>query len=123
MHNDDSGMRILRLAPEPGDKWTGIFTSGMYQWWAPGPSRCSSLDGNMRARISRGAETARTRTARAHPDERRVISQLAEGGRRRAPAGELPRAWKAADCGGGNNFPEECRYVLETLRDVYHHDA
>jgi hypothetical protein len=21
------------------------------------------------------------------------------------------------------NFPEECRYVLETLRDVYHHDA
>ena len=22
-----------------------------------------------------------------------------------------------------DNFPEECRYVLETLRDVYHHDA
>ena len=21
------------------------------------------------------------------------------------------------------NFPEECRYVLETLRGVYHHDA
>ena len=21
------------------------------------------------------------------------------------------------------NFPEECRYVLETLGDVYHHDA
>ena len=21
------------------------------------------------------------------------------------------------------NFPEECRYVLETLRDVYDHDA
>jgi len=21
-----------------------------------------------------------------------------------------------------DNFPEECRYVLETLRDVYHHD-
>jgi transposase len=21
------------------------------------------------------------------------------------------------------DFPEECRYVLETLRDVYHHDA
>src|SRR5580700_10676002 len=48
----------------------------------------------------RGAKTARTRTARAHPDERRVIPQLAEGGRRRAPAGELPRAWKAAGCRG-----------------------
>ena len=22
-----------------------------------------------------------------------------------------------------DHFPEECRYVLETLRDVYHHDA
>ena len=22
-----------------------------------------------------------------------------------------------------DNFPEECRYVLETLRDVYHHDG
>ena len=21
------------------------------------------------------------------------------------------------------NFPEECRYVLETLRSIYHHDA
>jgi len=23
----------------------------------------------------------------------------------------------------GDNFPEECRYVLETLRGVYHNDA
>ena len=28
MHNDDTGMRILRLAREPGDKRTGVFTSG-----------------------------------------------------------------------------------------------
>jgi transposase len=29
MHNDDTGMRILRLAREPGDKRSGTFTSGI----------------------------------------------------------------------------------------------
>ena len=29
MHNDDTGMRILRLAREPDDARTGIFTSGI----------------------------------------------------------------------------------------------
>ena len=29
MHNDSTGMRILRLAREPGDKRTGTFTSGI----------------------------------------------------------------------------------------------
>jgi transposase len=29
LHNDDTGMRILRLTREPGDKRTGIFTSGI----------------------------------------------------------------------------------------------
>jgi transposase len=29
MHNDDTGMRILRLSREPGDKRTGTFTSGI----------------------------------------------------------------------------------------------
>jgi hypothetical protein len=28
-HNDDTGMRILRLTREPGDKRTGTFTSGI----------------------------------------------------------------------------------------------
>jgi hypothetical protein len=29
MHSDDTGMRILRLTREPGDKRTGTFTSGI----------------------------------------------------------------------------------------------
>jgi transposase len=29
MHNDDTGMRILHPAREPGDKRTGTFTSGI----------------------------------------------------------------------------------------------
>ena len=33
LHNDDTGMRILRLAREPSDKRTGIFTSGIVSLW------------------------------------------------------------------------------------------
>src|SRR5580704_17616570 len=58
----------------------------------------------------RGAETARTRPASADPDERRVITQLAEGGRRRTLTGQLPRAWKEAGCGGGGSL--SCRMPL-----------
>jgi hypothetical protein len=29
MHKDDTGMRVLRLTREPGDKRTGVFTSGI----------------------------------------------------------------------------------------------
>ncbi len=29
LHNDDKGMRILRLTREPGDKRTVVFTSGI----------------------------------------------------------------------------------------------
>jgi transposase len=32
-HNDHTGMRILRLAREPSDKRTGIFTSGIVSLW------------------------------------------------------------------------------------------
>ena len=105
MHNDDTGMRILRLAREPGDKRTGTL------------HQRHRIDGGRLDRRAvlhrmetcgreprRGAEAASTRTAGADPDERCVITQLAEGGRRRAPAGELPRAWKAAGCGGGGQL-------------------
>src|ERR671932_807895 len=29
VHNDDTGMRILRLAREPSEKRTGVFTTGV----------------------------------------------------------------------------------------------
>ena len=29
LHNDDTGMRVLRLEREPGDERTGVFTSGI----------------------------------------------------------------------------------------------
>src|ERR1700685_4600567 len=137
MHNDDSGMRILRLTREPGDKRTGTFTSGIVSmvgawtiallftgWKHAGENLAEVLKHRARelpaaiqmsdalSRNSpkacgreprRGAEAASTRTAGADPDERRVITQLAEG-RRRTLAGKLPRTWKAAGGGGGGSF-------------------
>jgi transposase len=51
IHNDDTGVRILRLAREPDDKRTGTFTSGSYRSLARGESRCTSRDGSTQARI------------------------------------------------------------------------
>src|SRR5262249_3054188 len=33
LHNDDTGLRILKLAREPSDRRTGIFTSGIVSLW------------------------------------------------------------------------------------------
>jgi hypothetical protein len=51
MHNDDIAMRILRLAREPADPRTGIFTSGSSHWIRAGKSPSTSAAPNMRERI------------------------------------------------------------------------
>lgn len=122
MHNDDTSMRILRLARDPGDKRTGTFTSGivsiMGAWtialfftgWKhageniadvlkqrvrelpPPIQMCDALSRN----TPKGVETL-------------IANCLAHGRRQVVEVVE--------------NFPEECRYVLETLGVVYHYDA
>jgi transposase len=122
MHNDDTSMRILRLTREPGDKRTGTFTSGIISMV--------------------GAWTiALFFTGWKHAGE-----NIAEVLKQRAP--ELPAPIQMCDALSRNtpkgvetllanclahgrrqvvdvvdNFPEECRYVLETLGGVYHYDA
>jgi transposase len=122
MHNDDTGMRILQLAREPGDQRTGIFTSGIV-----------SMVGTWRIALFF--------TGPKHAGE-----NIAEVLKRRA--GELPVPIQMCDALSRNapksvetlmanclahgrrqfvelvdSFPEECRYVLEALRGVYHNDA
>lgn len=48
-------------------------------------------------------------------------TRIASG--RGEPAGQLPRAQTPAGRRGAENFPNECRYVLELLGPVYGHDA
>jgi len=125
MHNDDTGARILRLAREPSDERTGIFTSGIVsigQGWkialyfsgskhagenlaevlkqrppglAPLIQMCDALSRNT-PRLADGVELL---LAHCMSHGRRQFVEVAE------------------------NFPEECRYVLETLGGAWHHDT
>ena len=124
MHNDDTGMRILRLTREPGDKRTGTFTSGIVSmvgawtialfftgWKHAGENIAAVL--KQRARelpppIQMSDALSRN-TPKLEGVEPLQANCLAHGRRQVVEVAE--------------NFPEECRYVLETLRDVYHHDA
>ena len=124
MHNDDTGMRILRLAREPGDKRTGTFTSGIVSmvgawtialfftgWKHAGENLAEVLKQRARelpAPIQMCDALSRN-TPKVEGVETLLANCLAHGRR---------QVVEVAD-----NFPEECRYVLETLRDVYHHDA
>lgn len=122
MHNDDTGMRILQLAREPGDKRTGIFTSGIVSmvgvwkialyftgWKHAGENIAEVLKrraGELPAPIQMCDALSRNAPKSV---ETLVANCLAHGRRQVVEVVE--------------SFPEECRYVLETLRSVYHHDA
>ena len=124
MHNDDTGMRILRLAREPGDKRTGTFTSGIVSmvgvWiialYFTGPKHAGE---NL-------AEVLKQR-ARELPAPIQMCDALS----RNTPKLEGVKTLLANCLAHGRrqfvevveNFPEECRYVLETLREVYRYDA
>jgi transposase len=124
MHNDDTGMRILRLTREPGDKRTGTFTSGIVSMvgaW----SIALFFSGWKHA----GENLAEVLKQRAH--ELPAPIQMSDALSRNSPkvAGVEPLQANCLAHGRrqvvevADNFPEECRYMLETLRDVYHHDA
>jgi transposase len=125
LHNDDTSMRVLHLAREPADPHTGVFTSGVVS-------------------IAEGRRIALFFTGPQHAGE-----NLADVLKRRAP--KLPAPIQMCDALSRNtpklaegvelllanclahgrrqfvevvaNFPEPCRYVLESLGDVYRNDA
>jgi transposase len=124
MHNDDTGMRILHLAREPGDKRTGTFTSGIV-----------SIVGARRiALFFTGSKHAGENIAEVLKKRARELSppiQMCDALARNAPKLAGVEVLLANCLAHGRrqivevaeNFPEECRYVLEILRDVYHHDS
>ncbi len=125
VHNDDTSMRVLRLDRDPEDERTGVFTSGIVA-------------------TREGRKIALYFTGSRHAGE-----NLAEVFRKRSA--ELPRPIQMCDALSRNvpqlaagteillanclahgrrqfveiaeNFPAECRYVLEMLAQVYGHDA
>jgi transposase len=125
MHNDDTSMRVLRLAREPSDERTGVFTSGIVstgQDWKiamyfTGPKHAGE---NL-------AEVLKQRAQAASP-----LIQMCDALSRNVA--KLPAGVEIllANCLAHGrrqfvevaaNFPDECRYVLEMLGQVYGHDA
>jgi len=124
MHNDDTGMRILRLTREPGDKRTGTFTSGIVS--LVGAWTIALFFTGWKHAGENLAEVLKQR-ARGLP----APIQMSDALSRNSPKVEGVEPLQANCLAHGrrqvvevaDHFPEECRYVLETLRDVYHHDA
>jgi transposase len=125
LHNDDTSMRVLRLAREPSDDRTGVFTSGVVS-------------------TKQGQKIALYFTGRQHAGEnlRDVLEhRAAELGRPIQMCDALSRNTPKLSDGAeillvnclahgrrqfvevAANFPQACRYVLETLGDVYKYDA
>jgi transposase len=124
LHNDDTSMKVLslrRIIIEEAGERTGIFTSGVVS-------------------TTEGRKIALFFTGRQHAGE-----NLADVLKRRAA--ELPMPIQMSDALARNapkpikllvgyclahgrrqftqitpNFPEQCRYVLESLGEVYHND-
>jgi transposase len=125
LHNDDTSMRVLRMAREPSDDRTGVFTSGVVS-------------------TQQGQKIALYFTGRQHAGEnlRDVLQhRRAEFGRPIQMCDALSRNTPKLSDGAeillanclahgrrqfvevATNFPQPCRYVLETLGEVYKYDA
>jgi transposase len=125
LHNDDTGMKVLKMEREPGDKRTGIFTSGIVS-------------------TTQGWKIALYFTGRQHAGEN-MADVLKQRSVELGPAIQMCDAlsWNAPKLPDGvellvahclahgrrqivevaQNFPSECRHVLERLGEVYRNDA
>jgi transposase len=125
MHNDDTSMRVLQMEREPTDERTGVFTSGIVS-------------------IASGLKIALYITGRQHAGENLADVLKQRGAGRSAPiqmcdalSRNTPKLSPGVEILLANclahgrrqfvevaqNFPEECRHVLESLGSVYANDA
>jgi transposase len=125
LHNDDTSMRVLKLEREPGDQRTGVFTSGIV----------STAEGRQIALYFTGREHAGENLAEVL--KQRVVDlppaiQMCDALSRNVP--KLPAGVEVllANCLAHGrrqvvevaaHFPDECRYVLVMLGQVYGYDA
>jgi hypothetical protein len=125
VHNDDTSMKVLKLEREPGDQRTGVFTSGIVS-------------------TGQGQKIALYFTGRQHAGEN-IADALKQRSVELGPAIQMCDAlsWNAPKLPSGvellvahclahgrrqivevaQNFPSECRHVLERLGEVYRNDA
>jgi len=125
LYNDDTGMKVLTLEREPGDERTGVFTSGIV----------STAEGRKIALYFTGRQHAGENLADVLKQRARELSrpiQMSDALSWNAP--KLPEGIEllVAHCLAhgrrqivdvAQNFPHECRHVLEMLGHVYRNDA
>ncbi len=125
LHNDDTGMKVLKMNREPGDKRTGTFTSGIVS--TTGQRKIALYFTGRQHAGENLADVLRQRASELGPPiqmcdalswntsklsagvEVMIAHCLAHGRRQIVDVAE--------------NFPAECRYVLEQLGEVYRIDA
>jgi transposase len=124
VHNDDTGMRILKLVRNTDDGRTGTFTSGIVsiwrEWrialyftgWKHAGENLSDVLKRRAAELGAPIQMcdALSRNTPKLPGVEVLLANCLAHGRR-----------QVVDVAA--NFPEECRYVLETLGKVYRTDA
>jgi transposase len=124
VHNDDTSMRVLSLDRDAdiSPERTGVFTSGLV-WIVQGRRIALYFTGCKHAGENL-AEVLKERSAELPP-----IIQMCD-----ALSRNVPKLMETlvANCNAHgrrnfvkvtSNFPEPCRFVLETLREVYGYDA
>jgi transposase len=125
LHNDDTSMRVLRLAREPSDKRTGVFTSGIVAT-SEGRKIALYFTGSQHAGENLAA-VLRRRAAELSPP-----IQMCDALSRNVPKLASGVEILIANCLAHGrrqfvdivqNFPAECRYVLEMLGRVYGFEA
>jgi transposase len=121
LHNDDTGMRVLSMVREASDDRTGVFTSGIVST-KPGQRIALYFTGRQHAGENLRDVLAHRAAALAAP------VQMSDALSRNTSALPEGVAILLANCLAHGrrqfvevaaSFPEACRYVLETLGDVY----
>jgi transposase len=125
LHNDDTSMRVLRLTREPSDKRTGVFTSGIV---AVGEGRRIALYFTGRQHAGENLAAVLHQRAAGLSAPLQMCDALSRNVPKLGPGVEI----MIAHCLSHGrrqfveivqNFPGECRFVLEMLGRVYAFDA
>jgi transposase len=124
MHNDDTGMRILKLVRDLEDGRTGTFTSGIVSIWREWKIALYFTG------WKHAGENLADVLKQREPDAESPI-QMCDALSRNTPKLTGVQILLACCLSHGRrqftdiapNFPEECRYVLEALGEVYYNDA
>ncbi len=131
LHNDDTTMKILELetadrkggaADDAADERTGVYTSGIV---AVGHGHRIALFFTGPKHAGENLETVLARRAKELPPPIQMsdlLSHNTAGDFETIQAGCIAHS-RRRYVEVVDNFPAECRHVLETLREVYKHDA